>query len=54
MSALIPLAPPAAAALFGWWFWRFNRQRGWFTAGEVIFWTVIALILLQLIWLLWF
>ena len=54
MSMLIPFVPLAAAILFGWWFWRLNRRRNWFTTGEIIFWDVIVLILLQLIWLLWF
>ena len=35
-------------------FWRLNRKTGWFTIGEVIFWDVIILILIQLVWLRWF
>ena len=54
MSALIQFVPLAAALLFGWLFWRFNRPRGWFSTGELIFWDVIALILFQLVWLIWF
>jgi hypothetical protein len=54
MSAIIPFAPLAASILFAWWFQRFNRQRGWFTTGELIFWGVIVLIVLQLVWLIWF
>ena len=34
--------------------WRVNRVRKWFTHGEVIFWDVIALNVIQLVWLLWF
>ena len=54
MNALAPFAPLAAGILFSWWFWRFNRPRGWFTTGEVVFWSAIALVLLQLVWLIWF
>jgi hypothetical protein len=31
-----------------------NRRRRWFTIGEVIFWDVIVLIIIQLVWLRWF
>jgi hypothetical protein len=54
MSLIVLFVPPVAAILFGWWFWRFNSRRGWFTTGEVVFWDVIVLILFQLIWLIWF
>jgi hypothetical protein len=54
MSAFIPFVPLAAAVLFGWQFWHFNRRRGWFSVGELIFWDVIALVLFQLVWLIWF
>ncbi len=54
MSMLIPYVPLAAAIFFGGWFWRFNRRRRWFTTGELIFWDVIALVLFQLVWLIWF
>ena len=54
MSWFAPFVPLAAAILFGWWFWRFNRPRGWFTTGELIFWNAILLIVLQLVWLIWF
>jgi hypothetical protein len=54
MTWLIPVVPLAAATLFGGWFWRFNRPRGWFTVGELIFWDVIALIIFHLVWLIWF
>jgi hypothetical protein len=33
---------------------RLNRRKAWFRLGEVIFWDVIALILVFLIWLRWF
>ena len=29
-------------------------RRRWFTVGEMIFWDVIVLILIQLVWLRWF
>ena len=35
-------------------FWAVNRRRGCFSVGEVIFWDVIVLILIQLVWLRWF
>lgn len=54
MNVGVVFAPLIAAALFGWWFWRLNRRVGWFTTGELIFWDVIALIVLQLFWLIWF
>jgi hypothetical protein len=54
MSVFIPFVPLAAAILFGWLFWRFSRRRNWFTTGEIIFWDVIVLIVLQLVWLIWF
>ena len=54
MSALIQLVPLAAAVLFAWWSWRFNRPRHWFSTGELIFWDVIALVVFQLVWLIWF
>jgi hypothetical protein len=54
MSWPIPLVPLAGAILFGWVFFRVNRSHGWFTTGELIFWDVIALIVFQLVWLIWF
>ena len=54
MSALSQFVPLAAAVLFALISWRFNRPRGWFSAGELIFWDVIALVLFQLVWLIWF
>jgi hypothetical protein len=54
MSALIQFVPLAAAIFFAWRFWRFNGPRGWFSTGELIFWDVIALVLFQLVWLIWF
>jgi hypothetical protein len=54
MSVLAAFVPLAAAVLFAGLFLRFNRRRGWFTVGELIFWDVVALILFQLIWLIWF
>ena len=48
IASFVPLLL-AAIVWFG--FWRVNRHRGWFTIGEVIFWDVIFLILIQLVWL---
>jgi hypothetical protein len=46
--------PLGLAAILWLAFWRINRSRGWFSVGEVIFWDLIILILIQLIWLRWF
>lgn len=46
--------PLILAAIFWLGFWQINRTKGWFTVGEMIFWDVIALILIQLVWLRWF
>ncbi|WP_173933846.1 hypothetical protein [Chelativorans sp. Marseille-P2723] len=46
--------PLLLAAMVWLGFWRVNSRRRWFTTGEVIFWDVIALIVIQLIWLRWF
>ena len=54
MSVLIPFVPLAAVILFSWWFWGVNKRRGWFTAGELLFWDVIVLVIFQLAWLIWF
>ncbi|MDW6023633.1 hypothetical protein SAZ10_17940 [Mesorhizobium sp. BAC0120] len=51
LASFVPL-PLAAIVWLG--FWRVNRKRRWFTIGEVIFWDVIVLILIQLVWLRWF
>ena len=48
------LVPIILAAIVWLAFWRINRVKGWFTLGEVIFWDVIVLILIQLVWLRWF
>ena len=54
MSHLLVFIPFPVAALCAWLFHRFNRRRKWFTLGELIFWDIIMLIVLQLIWLIWF
>ncbi|ESX45698.1 hypothetical protein NLY43_22805 [Mesorhizobium sp. C416B] len=54
MSTLLALVPLAAAALVGWLFYSFNRSWRWFSMGELIFWDAIALVILQLVWLIWF
>ncbi len=51
---LVGLVPVLLSAVVWFGFWRVNRKRGWFTIGEVIFWDVIVLILIQLLWLRWF
>ncbi len=54
MSTLLALVPLAAAAVVWRLFYSFNRSRRWFSKGELIFWDVIVLVILQLIWLIWF
>lgn len=51
---LASLVPPLLAALVWYSLWVANRRRRWFTIGEIIFWDVIVLIIIQLIWLRWF
>ncbi len=48
------VVPPVLAAIVWLAFWRLNRTRRWFTVGEMIFWDVIILVLVQLMWLRWF
>lgn len=51
LAAFVPLIVSA----FIWAaMWRINRGRDWFSIGELIFWAVIILIVIQLIWLRWF
>lgn len=50
-TSFVPLILAAVVWLV---FWRLNRKTGWFTIGEVVFWDVIILILIQLVWLRWF
>ena len=54
VSSLIALVPLAAAGLVSYLFYRLNRHRAWFSTGELIFWDVTALVVVQLIWLIWF
>ncbi len=54
MSTLIVFLPVPVAVLVGWLFYRFNRERRWFSVGEMIFWDIIVLIVLQLLWLIWY
>ena len=54
MSTLLALVPLAAAAVVWRLFYSFNRSRGWFSTGELIFWDAIVLVILQLVWLIWF
>lgn len=51
LAGLIPILLAAIAWVL---FWYVNRERRWFTVGEMIFWDVILLILIQLVWLRWF
>jgi hypothetical protein len=51
---LTSIVPPLLAALVWCGFWQVNRKHRWFTIGEIIFWDVIILILIQLVWLRWF
>lgn len=53
MSALLLVIPVGVTAVLAWMFWRLNRRRRWFTTGEMIFWTVVLLIVMQLLSLLW-
>ncbi len=46
--------PLILAAIVWLAFWRINRANRWFTVGEMIFWDVIVLIIIQLVWLRWF
>jgi hypothetical protein len=50
----VSFVPLILAAIVWVVFWRLNRPRRWFTIGEMIFWDVIILILIQLVWLRWF
>jgi type IV secretory pathway TrbL component len=50
-TAFVPLL---LAAVVWTAFWAVNRSRRWFSVGEMIFWDVIILILIQLVWLRWF
>ena len=54
MSTFAVFIPVPVAALFAWLFYRFNRHHRWFTIGEMIFWDIILLVVLQLTWLIWF
>ena len=54
MSQLILFVPVLATVACTVAFHRFNRRRGWFTMGETIFWSMVLLVVLQLVWLLWF
>ena len=51
---LASYVPLLLAAIVWAVFWRVNHERKWFTVGEMIFWDVIVLVLIQLVWLRWF
>jgi hypothetical protein len=51
---LASYVPLLLAAIVWAVFWHVNRERKWFTIGEMIFWDVIVLVLIQLVWLRWF
>lgn len=52
--SIVGFVPLLLAAFVRVIFWRVNARRRWFTIGEVIFWDVIVLIIIQLVWLRWF
>lgn len=51
---LLGFVPLLLSAVVWLLFWRVNRNRRWFSFGEVIFWDINILIIIQLIWLRWF
>ena len=51
---LASYVPLLLAAIVWVVFWQVNQERKWFTVGEMIFWDVIVLVLIQLVWLRWF
>lgn len=51
---LASFAPLFLSAVVWFGFWRVNRKRQWFTIGEVIYWDVVVLVVIQLFWLRWF
>lgn len=53
MNQALLLLPVAATLALAWLFWRVNRTRRWFTTGEMIFWVIILLIVLELVSLIW-
>jgi len=54
MSIALAFAPVGIAAAVCWGLHRINRGRNWFRTGELIFWDVIALVVVYLGWLRWF
>lgn len=45
---------PLLLAMIAWYgLWRVNRKHRWFTVGELVFWDVIVLIVIQLVGLRW-
>ena len=53
MSPVLLLLPVAATLALAWLFWRINRMKQWFMTGEMIFWIITLLIVLELISLIW-
>ncbi len=51
---LLGFVPLLLSAVVWLIFWRVNRRRRWFSVGEVIFWDINILIIIQLVWLRWF
>lgn len=53
MNEVLLLLPAAATLALARLLWRTNRKRRWFTTGEMIFWIVILMIVLELVSLIW-
>jgi hypothetical protein len=53
MSQALLLVPVLATMVLARLFWRINLKRRWFTTGEMIFWTIVLLIVLELVSLIW-
>lgn len=54
MVALLSVVPVGVSGALWWGLHHLNRKLGWFRIGELIFWDVIALIVIYLAWLRWF
>ncbi len=54
MALLLSLVPLAIATVLATALHRLNRRRAWFRLGELLFWDVVLLVLVELLWLRWF
>ncbi len=54
MELALAMVPISLAGALWYGLHRLNRTRGWFRVGELVFWDVIALIVIYLLWLRWF